>query len=259
MDEEQVTQDQAQNVDAVEDNSVSAPPADEPNTSEPVEPAGEPAPVAEAVEEQPEAERKPSRAERRIRQLSEKVKQQEQSNQFVPSQGQSPQFPNYSPDEEITPERLQSDVVQTAQAIADLTVSQRLSQDRAVNNFERDQEILPTKYDILNPDSDNYNEEVEKAIAEEFQERAFRVVGYDQNTGQPITQLDPSVRLSDIAARYAKVAEATAKQSSSAMRNSVAQVADTSAVRPTQQPKTDKTPGDMSIEELEAKYGFAEV
>jgi hypothetical protein len=167
---------------------------------------------------------------------------------------QPPQFPTYQPGEEIAPERLQADVVQTAQAIANLTVEQRLGQERAAQNVERDTEVLPTKYSELDPDSSDFSPELDKAITEEFQERAFRVTGYRQD-GQPIIVLDPSVRLADIAKRSVEMVRAVATKSSANMRNALAQSADTNAIKPQAESKVEKPFEELSIQEMEAKLG----
>jgi uncharacterized protein YkwD len=215
---------------------------------------------AEGTED--EGERKPNRQERRnaqredrIHELTAKVKQLEQQSQ-LPQGMASPQFPQYQEGETVTPERLQRDLVQTAQSIAELTVTQRINQERAVSNLDRDTEVLPTKYPELNHDAPEYSPELEKAITEEFQEKAFRIVGYARN-GQPITALDPGVRLAAIAKRYTDVARAAATRSSANTSNAVSQTKDQSSIRPQGTTKGGKEFKDLSIKEMEAKLGFA--
>jgi hypothetical protein len=245
------------------------------NTAEPQEPVAATPPVEEPSnpqENQPEAkveeqqadapadqqpeEPKPSRAERRIRQLSDKVKQATQPNQPIGTQPQSPQFPSYQEGQEVSSQQLQQDVVQTADAIASVRVQQQLNHFQAVNNFERDQEVVPQKYAELNPDSPNFTPELDAAIAQEFQDRAIKVVGYDPQ-GQPITQLDPSVRLSDISERYIKAARAYAAKSSADIKTAVANTADTTAPRPGGQNPASKPFADLSIQEMEQRLGTA--
>lgn len=215
-------------------------------------------------EEQPQGkpgdqQRQPSRAERRIQQLNDKVKQaNQQPYQPGQQQQQSPQFPSYQEGQEVSPEQLQRDVVQTADAIASLRVNQQLAQRDAINNFERDTESIPTKFSELNPDSPDYTPELDEAIAQDFQDRAFRVVGYD-NQGNPITQLDPSVRLADIAARHINSARAYAQKSSADMRNKVDASADTAAPRPSGAKPAPKKFEDLSLEEMKAKLGYHKV
>lgn len=246
MDED--TQVQAENTTVAEDSNVDASPAVEEQTSEEqvTEGQSEQEQVeAPDTETQSESERKPTRAERRIRDLVEENKRlKEQSNQFSP-QDQSLQFPQYEPGEEIQPERLQQDVVQTANAIAQLQTQNQIQQFEARTNLDKDVEVLPAKFPELDENSPNYNPVLEEKISEAYKARAFK-------NGQ----LDPSVRLADVAQDFIDVARAAAKQSSADMRNAVAKQADETAVRPTTSAKSEKTPDDMSIEELEAKLGF---
>lgn len=246
-------EDQAENLAVAEESNVPVSPAEETTTSESQETDSQ-APEAPAEETQ-DSERKPKPAERRIRELNDRAKRVEEENQLLRSQMQSPQFPQYQEGETVAPERLQQDVVQTAQAIADITVTQRLAQQSAVNNLTTDTKVLPAENPELNPESSDYIPEMEKAIAEEYQSKAFRVVGYTP-TGEPITQIDPSVRLTDIANRHLEVARAAVKKSSANMRNAVAQTADTGGIKPQGESKGEKSVQDMSIAEIEAKYGI---
>ncbi len=257
MDEE--TQAQTQNEGGAEVSAqVESSPAQD-QTSESPQAEAQPAP---SEEQGGEAERKPNRAERRnaerenrIRELTGQVKQMEQESQL--SQGwNQPQVPVLQPGQEIDPAQYQAHVVQAAQSIANLTVQQQIAQERAVNSLERDTEVLPSRYVELNPDSPDYSPELEKAITEEFQEKAFRVTGYDPRTGKPMQVLDPSVRLADIAKRYTDVARSIAKKSQAGMANAVAQSADTGAIRPQGQAKADRKFEDLSIQEMEAKLGY---
>lgn len=240
------TQDQAENIDAVEDNSVDTSPVDETNTSVEQETDGESEEQqvdATDTEEQSEAERKPTRAEKRIRDLVEENKRlKEQFNQ--PLADPSLQFPQYNPGEEIAPERLQQDVVQTANAIASLQTQNQLQQFEARSNLSRDVEVLPAQYPELDETSPEYNPVLEEKIEAAFKARAFK-------NGQ----LDPSVRLADVAKDFIDVARSAATKSSADIKNAVAKQADESAVRPTGSNKTDRDFKDLSIEEMEARLG----
>lgn len=250
-------------------------PQDQPAQNEPVAPASDPAasPPAESQEpaapaetpseeqperaqtEQPEEAPRPSRAEKRIKQLTEQVKQATPQNQQYGQQQQSPQFPKYEPGAEIPAEQLERDVVQTASAIAELQVQRQLAQRDAVHNFERDTDSIPTKYAELNPDSPSYTPELDEAIAQEYQAQAFRVIGYNQQ-GQPVTQLDPSVRLSDIAERHMRAARAYAAKASAEVRTVVDATADQAAPRPGGDKPADRKFEDLTLEEMKAKVGY---
>lgn len=254
MEEQQEPQAPAQNPAPAEPT----PPVDTPAApqEQPQEPVETPAVDEQPLEQQPEQEKpKPSRAERRIHQLNEKIRQQAQSNQLGPQQP-PPQFPRYEEGQQVSPEDLQRDVVQTADAIAAIRVNQQLAQRDAVNYFERDSERLPTIYSELNPDNDTYTPELDEAIAQEYQERAFKVIGYNPQTGEPITQLDPSVRLADIAERQVKAARAYAAKTAATMRTAVSQTADETAPKLTAEPPDERRFEDLSIEEMESRLGY---
>lgn len=243
------TQDQAENVNAVEDNSVDTSPVDETTTSVEQETDGESereqVDAPDTEETTSEAERKPTRAEKRIRDLVEENKRLKEQSYQQPFADPSLQFPQYAPGEEIQPERLQQDVVQTANAIASLQTQNQIQQFEARANLDRDIEVLPAKFPELDENSPNYNPVLEEKIEAAYKARAFK-------NGQ----LDPSVRLADVAKDFIDVARSAATQSSAEMKNAVAKQADESAVRPTTATRAEKAPSDMSIEELEAKLGF---
>jgi hypothetical protein len=192
-----------------------------------------------------------------VAQLNQQQPQQPQ----VPNQPwgaqQSPQMPQYQPGQEVSPEQLQQDVVQTASAIAGLQVQQQLQQHDAKRNLDADITSLPKSFDELNPDNDLYTPELDQAIAQEFQERAFRVVGYQPN-GQPIRQLaDPSIRLSDIAQRHVASARALAQRMSASGQAATAALADTAAPRPAGQGPAEKPFASLSREEMRKRVGYA--
>lgn len=200
-----------------------------------------------------------SRGERRIRQLSEKVKQAHQVPYQQPGGAQpSPQMPQYDDGQVVSAQQLQQDVVQTASAIAQLQVQQQLQQRDAVSNFDRDSETIPTKYEELNPENPNFTPELDEAIAQEFQERAFRPI-YNQQ-GQVIgQQLDPSVRLADIAARHVKAARGYAAKVSADQRTRTDAAADTTAPRPGGERPAERKFEDLSLDEMRAKVGYHKV
>lgn len=243
--------DQAENIDAVEDNSADTSPVDETNTSVDQETDGESeeqqvdATDTEATES--EAERKPTRAEKRIRDLVEENKRLKEQSYQQPYADQSLQMPQYAPGEEIAPERLQQDVVQTANAIASLQTQNQIQQFEARTNLDRDVEVLPTKYPELDENSSTYNPVLEEKIEAAFKARAFK-------NGQ----LDPTVRLADVAQDFIDVARSAATKSSADIKNAVAKQADESAVRPTGSNKTERSFSDLSIEEMESKLGIVQ-
>jgi len=249
-----------------------AQPAEQPTPTEPAtpasaEPAGDegeqPTPDegggAQPAPQQTRQERRDQeRASRGIGGLEAQVKQGQRPNQFPAGGQQSPQFPQYQPGQEVPADQLQRDVVQTASAIAEVQVSRQLAHRDAVNNFERDQETIPVKYDELNPDKPDFTPELDEAIAQEYQERAFKVVGYD-NQGKPITQLDPSVRLSAIAERHVKAARAYAAKTAGNQRTATEAAADTTAPKPGGGKPADRKFEDLSLDEMRKKVGYHKV
>lgn len=243
------TQVQAENTEVAEDSNFDTSPVDETNTSVEQETDGESgqeqveAPDTEATNS--EAERKPTRAERRIRDLVEENKRlKEQSNQPLYADP-SLQLPQYEPGEEIQPERLQQDVVQTASAIANLQTQAQIQQFEARSNLDRDVEVITTKYPELNEDSPEYNPVLEEKIEAAFKARAFK-------NGQ----LDPTVRLADVAKDFIDVYQSAATKSSADIKNAVAKQADESAVRPTGSNKAERDFKDLSIKEMEERLGM---
>lgn len=212
--------------------------------------------VPQGQPQQSRQERRDQERLQRNQQLQQQVRQHNQPS-YQPGYGQqqSPQFPNYSDGQVVSPQQLQQDVVQTADAIANIRVEQRFAQERAVNNFDRDQETVPAKYPELNPENGAFTPELDEAIAQEFQERAFTVVGYDNN-GRPITQLNPQVRLADIAERHVKAARAYAAKTSADTQNRQDAVADQASPRPNGGRPAAKKFEDLTLEEMRAKVGY---
>lgn len=251
----------AENAPAAEESSAPALPAEQPTTSETPAPEGaaEEAqpnePAAEAPQSEPE--RKPSRAERVIRKkdaeiknLQGKVSSLEQNNQSVQSLQPPPQLqPNEAG--EVTPQQLDEFVAQRARQEAGQQVGFAIAQERAKANFEHDVATLAQTY----PEIESIPG-MEERIAQEYQEKAFKVVGVDPATGHTQYALDPSVRLADVAKNYVDVARAAAKQSSAATNEAVAQSADTAAIPPSGSAPANKPISEMTVAELEARVGY---
>jgi hypothetical protein len=271
----------AQNQGAPADSTPVAPPAPDPNNQPAPAPNGEEsgqqAPVGSPNDSgaqvpsdqggqapaQSRQDRRNQERESRIRELSRQVKQGQQPNQLPAGMPNSPQFDvrQYADTEgnldiNATNQAFQQNVVQTADAIATARVNQQLQQRDAVNNFERDTDNLPTKFQELNPDNPSYTPELDEAIAQEYQERAFKVVGYRPD-GQPITALDPSVRLADIAERNVRAARALAQKLSASTNAAVAASADSAAPRPTGARPAEKPFSELTLAEMKSRVGYA--
>lgn len=271
MDEDNTVQ--AENTAVAEDSNVETSPVTETNTSAETETnsdAGEETQVTEpAAEETPvEAERKPSRAERKIRQQAAELKRyRSQQNQlppsFQPSQG-APQFDiRQFADEEgnIDPNAVNQALSQNFAQAAQSIVAPQLDNLRgefetkeALRNFDADMELIEAKYPELTEESPRA-QALEEAITEAYQEKAYRLVGFDPVTGQPEYRIDPSVRLSDIAAKEVERARLYAQQASADMKNAVAAQADNAALKPGASVQSERAFKDLSIEEMEAQLG----
>lgn len=253
---------QAENVDVAEDSNVDTSPVDETTTSVSQETDGESeeqqVDATDTEDNKGEAERKPTRAERRIRQLSEEVKQlKSQPNQLDPSVAAPPSV-EVEPGTELSVEDYQKHVAQAAQGVVAPQLDQLRAEfetKEASRNFDADAELIEKQYDELKDDSP-LREKLEDEITKEFQQRAFRLVGFDKNTGEPQYRVDPSVRLADIAKEKVEFARAIAEQSSANLKNAVAKQADEVSPRPGAGVTSDKSVSDMSIEEMEAKFGI---
>jgi hypothetical protein len=243
-------------------------------TSDEGSPAPEPAPAEETPqvpsaptpsdEGQPQSRQERRDQERqqrdsRVGKLSQDVKQASGHDQSQGSNSQLPQLPQYQPGQEVSPEQLQADLAQTAGAIADIKVNQQLDYRDAVHNFERDQESI-TKFPELNPDPDNqlYTPEIDQAIAEEYQDRAFKVVGTRQD-GKPIYQLDKSIRLADIAKRHVNGARALANKMNANTNAAVDKTADEGAPRPTGAKPSETPFANLSKDEMRKRLGVHKV
>lgn len=246
-----------------------AQPAEQPQPNEPAapapaEPAGnegaQPTPGEGGDGSQPSQQTRQERRDQErqskgIGQLNQQPQQGQQPYQQQPGMQQPPSFPQYQAGQEVSPEQLQSDVVQAASAIADLQVESRFQQYDAKRNFESDLTNVPQTFAELNPDNDAYTPELDEAIAQEYQERALRVVGHDRN-GNPIKQLDPSIRLADIAKRHVTGARALAAKLSASNQAGTNAAADTSAPRPTGAKPADRPFESLSRDEQRAKLGY---
>lgn len=235
---------------------------------------GAPAPSDFAAEQQSRQERRNAEREQRNRELANQVQQGGTASQPLPQHQQPPQgfdVTQYADqdgnlDINATNQAFQQNVVQAADAIATLRVEQQLAHRDAVNNFQRDTDTLPQKFEELNPKSNLYTEDLDEAIAQDFRERAFKPVINPQTgqpfvraDGQPVMQLDTSVRLSDIAERHIKAARSYAAKSNANSNNIVDAAADSAAPRPTGAKPSEKAFGELSLAEMKARVGYHKV
>lgn len=246
---------------AVEDTSQVAAPPTETNTSAdtnqaPVVDTQVPAAVqAEVVE----AERQP-RAERRIQQLSARLKEANAQPSYVPQFQQSPQAPNLSDlignQDTIEPDalnklgqQLYQQGAQTSQGLSSLEVQalrNEIQQKEAISNYSRDEETLPMKYEELNPDSARYNAVLDEKISKAYADRAVKQT-------QNGLWVDPSVKLSDVAQDWIELARSSADSGRAQSAQNLAALADNSAITPGSETVAPaKTFDQMNLKEMEA-------
>ena len=132
-----------------------------------------------------DGERRPGRAERRISELSSKIKELEtqlgEQNQLATSLNKaavdptSIKFPDYSQMSEITPDQLKADIIKTAEQIVDLKMTaagtaleQRLTTGQAVEKSATAIEAAINKYPALNPNSDDYDKDLDVEITDAY-------------------------------------------------------------------------------------------
>lgn len=235
---------------------------------------GAPAPSDDGGQPAPQSrqERRDAERQSRMQQLNSEMQQGQQPNQLPANYPNSPQgfdVTRYADQEgnldvNATNQAFQQSVVQTADAIASLRVEQQLAHRDAVNNFQRDTDTLPQKFPELDPNnSDLYTEDLDAAIAADFQERAFKPVINPQTgqpfmrpDGKPVMQLDTSIRLADIAERHVKAARSYAQKYSTNSNNAVNAAADSTAPRPMGAKPTEKKFEELSLAEMKAKVGY---
>lgn len=255
----------AENVEAVEDNSVEASPATETTTSESsneTDSNTEDTQVNESDAEDTkteDSEHKPTRSERRIRQLANENRQlRSQYSQQIPNYGQPPQTVTDLGDE-ITPEVYGQHVAQAAQSIVNPQLDAlrgEFETKEALNNFDRDMEHIEKTYDELK-EGGPWADILEKQITDEFKQKAYRPTGLDPVTGKMQYRVDPSVRLADIAAQKVADAREIAEKANADIKNAVANQADNTALKPSAGKRQEKSFTDLSISEMEKQLGYA--
>lgn len=247
---------------AVEANSPTVTPTAEPTTSveptvTPTEPAS-PDPVVQEPVVEPE---RPPRAERRIQELSAKLKEATAQSGYVPQANQSLTAPKLSElignQESIDPDQLNklgNDMyqqgAQTGRGLSSLEVQAlraEIQQKDAVSNYSTDEKLLPTMFDELNDKSDSYNSVLDAKIAKVYQERAVK------QTADGRIWIDPSVKLADVAQDLVELARSSAESGKAQTLSNLQTLADNSAVTPSSDAAPpSKSFDDMSLKEQES-------
>lgn len=223
------------------------------------EPKAEGQPTAEpnAAEPTPEVRESP-RMQRRIRELSAKVRdaytqpQGDMESQYQPNYPTgAPSVPLFQEGEELSTEQANQRLVQAADAIAQARIEQRMSayeaqqQTRAyIDSVEADVTHLERTYDELNPDSPKYNQVLAESITEMFE--------LASDGGQR-----KSVQLRSIAERQVALARAAAEAAQANTQATLATQAASAAIPPTPAPQRAFDPRTAPLEELEKRLGYA--
>lgn len=136
---------------------------------------------------------RPSRAERRISELTAQVKKLQEENQTKSSLTDqlqktpidSVQLPDYSQMTEITPDQLKKDIINAASQIVDLKMTttanvleKNLSNREASEKSARAIEATINKYSVLNPNSDDYDADLDHEITDAYAEVVKTDPGY---------------------------------------------------------------------------------
>jgi hypothetical protein len=214
--------------------------------------------------EEPEVEAKPDqrktpRAEKRIRELAQQNKALIEQLKAAPAvdpnltrdeNGQPPQFPTYAEGEEVTPDRLQRDVVQTSKTIAEALVKRELTEYHArqeniarAEKFQSDLTSVETKYEALNPDSAQHDAVLTKKVFELYSEAS-------DGGKRPVA-------LGKFVDNLMDLADASATKRSAEVKTTLDKQAANAAITPTTAPKRQKSFSQLSDEEMESRLGWA--
>lgn len=128
---------------------------------------------------------RPGRAERTISQLTSRIRELEsaldtQGNlsvqlQRTPVDGSQVNLPDYSQMTEITPEQIKKDIITAASQIVDLkmqttanVLETKMSLKQASEKSAQAIENALTKYPVLNPDSEDYDQSLDKELSDSY-------------------------------------------------------------------------------------------
>lgn len=186
--------------DAADSNAGS----DSPKTPDPIvdkgNGEGKPAASDDASGAAGDGERqRPGRAERRISELTKREKelqtQLEEKNTLLERLSKAPvdqskiKFPDYSGVEQITPDQLKKDILDTANQLVDarmnLLGSALLDRVDAKETSSKSEEAIRstiTKFSVLNPTSDDYDEDLDKELSTAYGEARSKNPSYSFTT-----------------------------------------------------------------------------
>lgn len=199
---------------------------------------------------------RPGRAERRISELTSRIKeleaqqskgsdlsQQLMASRISPSQVQ---LPDYSQMTEVTPAQIQADIVKAAEQIVDIkmgalatTLDQKVTRKDAAGRALQEIAKAKEQYSVLNEnDEEHYNAELDESIGN----------GYFE-----IFKNNPNYSFTEYLKSFKPVLDLANTAASDGATRGVGTNRGTGAIRPAASSRrSQKSPYDMSLDELEA-------
>jgi hypothetical protein len=193
--------------------------------------------VQELANKAKTAEQRAASLEAQLAELTSQVGQGE--NNFSPYM--PPAKPIAQPGEELTAEELDKRLTEREQRL--LQVQElRLQQERALNRINREAGEVVRAFKQLDPDSDDFDEELSTFVTEA--------------TGEYIKG-NPNGSVKSFVSKLMKPYQRQVTREVAATTEQVAKQVSEAAIRPSSAKPEDKKFGELSIEEMEAKLGFA--
>jgi hypothetical protein len=142
---------------------------------------------------------RPGRAERRISELTKREKELqtelEEKNTLLERLSKTPvdqsniKFPDYSGVDQITPDQLKKDILDTANQLVDARMNllgsallDRVDQKEVSSKSEEAIRSTITKFSVLNPASDDYDEDLDKELSTSYAEARSKNPSYSFTT-----------------------------------------------------------------------------
>lgn len=175
-------------------------------------------------------------AQSRIKELlkENKTLKSQVGNEILEQEGSLGQ--GFEPGREYTVDELQRVVAQNANAIATPQI-QALKQEIQRMQLESDIGKVQSRYSELNPDSDNYDADLDKRLAEQY------------------NKYGASVPLSEFVEEQMSLASSRAERAKAEASSTLSKQAEEQSLRPSTTAKQEKSAEEMSLSELEKQLG----
>ena len=208
------------------------------------------------------ARQRPSRAERRISELTKTIKdlekQLQQPNQLYneltksPVNNSSVQLPDYSNLTEITPDQIRQDIISAASQIVDLkmqttaqVLESNLTRTQAYEKRALEIEKAEAKYSALNPNSEDYDEDLVHEITDSYSE---------------IFAKDPTVSFTKFIQPLTRLLDSASNTKPKGANNPEVSSKGKSAIKPTATPTKSQKPFEqMTASEMEQYFASKRV